>query len=98
MDAISASLWLTEIKFVSNCDAKINMEPSVIKENLVKQINNAVLWDASIKTMADAGSEYFIEIGPQRVLSGLLRRIDKTKKSLKQLQKKLKNKDFAKLL
>lgn len=76
------SLNSPKFRFVSNCDAKINLEPSVIKENLVKQINSAVLWDTSIKTMAEAGSEYFIELGPQRVLSGLLRRIDKTKKSL----------------
>jgi len=76
------SLNSPKFRFVSNCDAKINLEPSLIKKNLVKQINSPVLWDASIKTMADAGSEIFIELGPQRVLSGLLRRIDKTKKSL----------------
>jgi [acyl-carrier-protein] S-malonyltransferase len=76
------SLNSPKFRFVSNCDAKINMEPSIIKENLVKQINSAVLWDTSIKTMSDAGAEYFIELGPQRVLSGLLRRIDKTKKTL----------------
>ncbi len=70
-----------KFKFVSNFNAEITQEPMYINENLVKQINNPVLWDSSIKTMADFGAEIFIEIGPQRVLSGLLRRIDKTKQS-----------------
>lgn len=75
------SLNSPRFKFVANCDAEITAEPEQIKEKLVKQINHPVLWDSSIKTMASAGSELFIELGPQRVLSGLLRRIDKTKKS-----------------
>ena len=76
------SLNSPKFKFVSNCSAQITQEPREIKDNLVKQINSPVLLDASVKAMADFGSEFFIEIGPQRVLSGLMRRIDKTKRSL----------------
>ena len=68
--------------FISNCDAKITLEPREIKANLVNQINHPVLWEDSIKVMIQAGAEVFLEIGPGRVLSGLMRRIDKTRKIL----------------
>ena len=86
-----------KFEFVSNCDAKITQEPIDIKSNLVKQINNPVLWDSSVRTMSSFASELFIEIGPQRVLSGLLRRIDKMKKSLNVEDKKSLNKTIEEL-
>jgi [acyl-carrier-protein] S-malonyltransferase len=65
---------------VTNCDAVLTKDASIIKEKLVRQIKSPVKWDESIKTLIDLGTELFIEIGPGRVLSGLMRRIDKTKK------------------
>jgi len=67
---------------ITNCDAQITKDVSNIKEKLAKQINNSVKWDASILNAIADGAGLFIEIGPQRVLSGLMRRIDKTKKVL----------------
>lgn len=66
---------------ITNCDAETISDENVIKEKLVRQINNPVLWEDSIKKMIAEGVEVFIEIGPGRVLSGLLRRIDKSKKA-----------------
>ena len=79
---------------ITNCDAAPLDDVSNLPERLTRQINNAVLWEDSIRKMADSGAGLFIEIGPQKVLSGLLRRIDKTKKFLnvedqKSLQKTL---------
>jgi [acyl-carrier-protein] S-malonyltransferase len=79
---------------VANCDAEISADTVSIKEKLVRQINSPVLWENTINRMIGSGVETFIEIGPGRVLSGLLRRIDKTKKSvnvedLKSLEKVL---------
>lgn len=67
---------------ITNCDAQITKDVSNIKEKLAKQINNSVKWDASILNAIADGAGLFVEIGPQRVLSGLMRRIDKTKKVL----------------
>jgi [acyl-carrier-protein] S-malonyltransferase len=67
---------------VTNCDALSAASPADLPAKLVRQINNPVLWDESIKTMIAAGAETFVEIGPQRVLSGLMRRIDRSKKCL----------------
>lgn len=63
--------------FISNCDAEITKNPDKIKENLVKQINHPVLWEKTVSKMISEGVTVFIEIGPGRVLSGLIRRIDK---------------------
>lgn len=73
-----------EAKFpvIANCDAQISNDKNKIRDNLVKQINSPVLWEDTIRKMIDNGVEIFLEIGPQRVLSGLMRRIDKRKKSL----------------
>ncbi|MFA7073825.1 MAG: ACP S-malonyltransferase [Endomicrobiaceae bacterium] len=67
---------------ITNCDAAITKDASLIKEKLVKQIYNSVQWDDSVINAANSGVELFIEIGPQRVLTGLMRRIDRTKKAL----------------
>lgn len=67
---------------VTNCDAQATTDGALIAGKLFRQINSPVLWEQSIKTMIDAGAATFIEIGPQRVLSGLMRRIDKTRKCL----------------
>jgi len=86
-DAMSKELEKYEIQkprfaVYTNCDAKPSNEAGEIKEKLVKQIKNAVKWDESVQTIINAGFENFIEIGPGKVLSGLLRRIDKSKKAL----------------
>jgi [acyl-carrier-protein] S-malonyltransferase len=66
---------------VTNCDAAPTTDPDAIKEKLVKQINSPVLWEQSIVKMASSGTTSFLELGPGKVLSGLLRRIDKALKS-----------------
>ncbi|MCX5778057.1 MAG: ACP S-malonyltransferase [Elusimicrobia bacterium] len=65
---------------VTNCDAQTTLTNTEIAAKLERQIHSPVRWDESIKTMIGSGAHTFVEIGPQRVLSGLMRRIDKTKK------------------
>ncbi len=67
---------------ITNCDAQITKDISLIKEKSVKQIYSPVLWDTSITNAISDGFDTFIEIGPGRVLTGLMRRIDKTKKAM----------------
>ncbi|MDR2395329.1 MAG: ACP S-malonyltransferase [Endomicrobium sp.] len=66
----------------TNCDAQLTKDICQIKEKLVAQIKSPVKWDEIMQNMILLGFEKFLELGPGRVLSGLLRRIDKTKKSL----------------
>ena len=48
-----------------------------LKELLIKQIENRVRWRESVINMIDKGVKQFIEIGPGKVLSGLVKRINK---------------------
>lgn len=60
-----------------NVVAKAVTDPTEIKENLISQLTAPVRWTQSIQQMiADGGTE-FIEIGPGKVLQGLMRKIDR---------------------
>ena len=62
---------------VTNVEAKPNDDKGRVKELLVRQVSAPVLWDASVREMAVLGVTEFVEIGPGKVLSGLVKRIDK---------------------
>jgi [acyl-carrier-protein] S-malonyltransferase len=64
------------LSFISNVDAKIQTDPVTIKDNLIKQVNSKTLWEESIRLAAQSGIRTFLEIGPGRVLKGLLKKID----------------------
>ncbi|MBL7031587.1 MAG: ACP S-malonyltransferase [Nitrospira sp.] len=60
---------------VNNADARIIKEVGEIKDSLVRQLNSPLLWEDSIKLMAENGVDTIIEVGPKKVLSGLIKRI-----------------------
>ena len=62
---------------VSNVTAKLMKETPEIKNLLIKQIESRVKWRESVKYMIQNGTNSFIEIGPGKVLSGLIKRIDR---------------------
>lgn len=63
------------IPIVSNANAKFLTAAGDIKSSLLEQLYNPVLWDDSVKTISASGINVFIEIGPGKVLSGLIKRI-----------------------
>ena len=71
---------MKEAKFpvVANVDAKPHTAPEEIRQNLIDQLTKPVMWQASVQTMKKEGVQAFAELGAGRVLSGLLRRIDRT--------------------
>lgn len=62
---------------ISNVEAKPNSDKGRIKELLVRQVSAPVLWDASVQEMVALGVTSVVEIGPGKVLSGLVKRITK---------------------
>ena len=62
---------------ISNFNAKPTMVTSDIKKLLISQIEGRVRWLESVEFMINKGTENFIEIGPGKVLSGLVKRINK---------------------
>jgi [acyl-carrier-protein] S-malonyltransferase len=64
------------IPVISNVDAVASSDPATIQKNLGLQITSSVQWVASVEYMAAHGVQDFIEIGPGKVLKGLIRRIN----------------------
>lgn len=63
------------VPLIANVTAEPLTEVSKIRQGLVQQLTSSVQWVPSIRRMADAGVESFVEIGPGQVLAGLIRRI-----------------------
>jgi [acyl-carrier-protein] S-malonyltransferase len=70
----------TENILISNVTGKEIKSSNDLKDLLVKQIENRVRWRESVLLMIDKGINQFIEIGPGKVLSGLIKRIDRNVK------------------
>ena len=65
---------------ISNVTAKEISNKDELKKLLINQIENRVRWRESVINMISKGVNHFIEIGPGKVLSGLIKRIDKSVK------------------
>ncbi|MFM7130060.1 MAG: ACP S-malonyltransferase [bacterium] len=61
----------------ANVDTSIHTTPDAIRSRLVNQVTGGVLWEGCIRRMLAEGYTRFYEIGPGRVLTGLLKRIDR---------------------
>ena len=67
-----------QVPVVSNVEARGNSDQSRVKELLVKQVSAPVRWEESVGHMVKQGISRFVEIGPGKVLSGLVKRIEKS--------------------
>ncbi len=71
------SLKEMKIPVVSNVTGDAVTDKSMVKELLIRQVSTSVLWEKCISTMLDKGVNTFVEIGPGKVLSGFVKKIDK---------------------
>lgn len=83
LDAVLSSIAIkdAEIPVIANVTAEPMTEASDIKNKLVKQLYSPVLWEDSINKMIDLGVDTFIEIGAGKVLSGLVKKINRSVKT-----------------
>ncbi len=65
------------IPVISNVDAIAHFDPDEIRQLLVRQIVSPVRWEESMRNLLTGGYDQFYEVGPGRVLRGLLKRIDR---------------------
>ena len=65
-----------EVPIVNNADAMFLSNAERIKSSLVNQLNSPLLWEDSVRNMAETGIDTFIEIGPGKLLTGLIKRIE----------------------
>ena len=82
-DALAKALADSEIKepsqtrIIANIDAEYYQSGKKIMEGLVKQLTCPILWQKCMERLLDDGVERFYEIGPGRVLTGLMKRINR---------------------
>lgn len=65
------------VPVISNVDAEYHTDPVSIRDRLCRQLTHPVLWQRCAERMIADGATHFVEIGPGRVLTGLLRKINR---------------------
>ena len=73
-----AFLMDAHVPVVANVTAETETNAAQIQDLLVRQLYSPVLWEQSVRKMIDLGVTVFIEIGPGKVLSGLVKKIDRS--------------------
>ena len=76
----NTNFYNPKFKIISNVTANVENDVDKIKNLLIEQIYSAVRWRESIVCMSKQGVENFIEIGPGKTLSGMVKRTIKDKK------------------
>ncbi len=61
-----------------NVTASFETDPEIIRDLMVRQITEPVLWSSCVETMLRSGAERFVEVGPKKVLTNLLKRTVKS--------------------
>lgn len=79
VEAALAGIAISPFAFpvVANVDARPNADEARVKDLLVRQIDAPVRWQESVSLVAEAGVTHALEIGPGKVLAGLVKRTDK---------------------
>ncbi len=65
------------VPVVANCSAKFIQDIAAARISMIKQVYSPVLWERSIGQLINNGSELFVEVGPGKILGGLLKRINR---------------------
>jgi [acyl-carrier-protein] S-malonyltransferase len=80
LSKVLSESYLTDatVPVVSNVTAKSETNAVQIQDLLIRQLYSPVLWEQSVREMIDLGVTVFVEIGPGKVLSGLVKKIDRS--------------------
>jgi [acyl-carrier-protein] S-malonyltransferase len=81
-DLGSLKLHKLAIPVVCNADAAIIEDAGPARDALVRQVTGSVKWDQSVRLLIARGIQTFVEVGPGKVLCGLMRQIDRSKSAL----------------
>jgi [acyl-carrier-protein] S-malonyltransferase len=78
VDLRATGFHALRVPLVTNVDAEITTNGNEACESLIRQVTLPVRWEESVRLMIDEGVNTFIEVGPGKVLTGLLRQIDRS--------------------
>lgn len=76
-DLLAVSFSQPEAPVICNIDAQPRTAPEAYREALVRQVTGTVRWLDTIRTLIGMGANMFVEVGPGKVLTGLMRQIDR---------------------
>ena len=65
------------IPVISNVDAAPHADPDVIRDILARQLTSPVQWESTLKTLLEKGLAKSTEVGPNKVIAGIMKRVDK---------------------
>jgi [acyl-carrier-protein] S-malonyltransferase len=74
------SFAAAKVPVVVNVDAALVTEGSALRDALIRQVTGAVRWTESMELLIAQGVTHFVEVGPGKVLCGLMRQIDRNQK------------------
>jgi [acyl-carrier-protein] S-malonyltransferase len=81
-DLEAAQIADAQTPLVNNVDAQVVQSAAAVRDGLKRQVTNAVRWEQSMRVLRGKGVELFVEVGPGKVLTGLLRQIDRQAEGL----------------
>jgi [acyl-carrier-protein] S-malonyltransferase len=81
-DLHALSFHKPAVPVVCNVDAAVLDDADGSRDALVRQVTGSVKWDQSMQLLIAQGVETFVEVGPGKVLCGLMRQIDRSKTCL----------------
>ena len=81
-DLKAATFHPMRVPLVTNVDAEVINSAEKVRDALIRQVTGAVQWEKSMRALIAAGVETFVEVGPGRVLCGLMRQIDRSRTCL----------------
>lgn len=76
-DLEELSFSIAKVPVVTNVDAKVTNDPVTLRDSLIRQVSSPVRWLESMRLMIDHGVHTVVEVGPGKVLSGLMRQINR---------------------
>jgi [acyl-carrier-protein] S-malonyltransferase len=77
-DLRQLSFSVPSVPVVTNIDAALVSEPEQLRDALIRQVTGSVRWVESMRLLVEEKPMHFIEVGPGKVLSGLMRQIDRS--------------------
>lgn len=78
VDLRATEFHTLQVPLVNNADAELGTNGDEAREALIRQVTLPVRWEESVRELIDQGVNTFVEVGPGRVLTGLLRQIDRS--------------------
>jgi [acyl-carrier-protein] S-malonyltransferase len=81
-DLKSLTFHSMSLPVVTNVDAELVSDPEKARDALIRQVTGAVRWEKCMRVLIERGITTFIEVGPGKVLCGLMRQIDRSKTCL----------------